>query len=104
MSGREARLQALRREFLAEARSEAEELERLVARGAPAGDAAPRCRKLAHDLRGSGGSYGFPAVSAAAAALEEGLASGGGAADLPALARALRAAVEAARAPGPVTS
>ncbi|MBX3469743.1 MAG: Hpt domain-containing protein [Planctomycetes bacterium] len=104
MSGREARLQALRAAFLVEAAAEARELERLVAAGLPAGDVARRCRKLAHDLRGSGGSYGFPAVSAAAAALDDALArsavEGGGAGDgLALLAQGLRAAVDAARGP-----
>lgn len=102
MSGREARLQALRAAFLVEAAGEVRELERLVAAGPPAGDVARRCRKLAHDLRGSGGSYGFPAVSAAAAALDDALArssAGGVDDDLALLAQGLRAAVDAARGP-----
>ncbi len=66
---RAARLRALRVSFVDEARAECAELARLA--GADrASDGWRRARKLAHDLRGSGGSSGFPEVSAAAAALE----------------------------------
>jgi len=39
--------------------------------GDAAADAAATIRRVAHSLRGSGGTYGFPEVSTAAAALEE---------------------------------
>ena len=42
---------------------------RELAQGAPS--AAERIRESAHPLRGSGGTYGFPAISVAAAAVEE---------------------------------
>jgi HPt (histidine-containing phosphotransfer) domain-containing protein len=79
VTAREARLRDLRRAFLAEAEGDLEELVVLLAAAAPhlpAGEAARRARKLAHDLRGSGGSYGFHPVSAAAAAVEEALVQG----------------------------
>lgn len=100
-SGREARLRALRAAFLAEAGEDCAELRRLCAAaspGAPAGDDARRARKLAHDLRGSGGSYGYPEVSAAAALLEESLrAVAPAGARLAAEVRALAEAVARAR-------
>jgi HPt (histidine-containing phosphotransfer) domain-containing protein len=94
---RELRLRALRRDFLVEAEQERRELERLLG-SAPAGDDARRARKLAHDLRGSGGSYGFPGVSAAAGALEDALNVGAPVADLAPLVRALDEALSAASA------
>jgi chemotaxis protein histidine kinase CheA len=43
-----------------------------VARSAGYDDASARAvRRVAHTLRGSGGTYGFPDVSAAAAAVED---------------------------------
>jgi HPt (histidine-containing phosphotransfer) domain-containing protein len=69
---RELRLQALRKRFLSEAAAELVELAALLAAGLPAGTApARRFLKLVHDLRGSGGSYGYPGISAAAERLEE---------------------------------
>lgn len=94
---RELRLRALRRAFLVEADLERRELERLLG-SSPAGDDARRARKLAHDLRGSGGSYGFPEVSAAAGALEDALNAGAPGADLTPLVRALDEALSAASA------
>jgi diguanylate cyclase (GGDEF)-like protein len=75
---------------------------RELAEGSP--DVAPRIREAAHPLRGSGGTYGFPAISAAAAAVEEAddselLAS------LDALLEALaRVVAETKTGGGPVTS
>lgn len=51
--------------------------------------------RLAHQLRGAGGGYGFPDVSAAAAMLEE-ACSGGDLSRAHAALRALAAACEAA--------
>lgn len=64
----------LRLEYLDGARGRLPELEHLLATG----DLAP-LRKLAHNLRGSGGFYGFAAISEAAARLEELIVSAGGA-------------------------
>lgn len=62
----------LRREYLEGARARLGELPALAAAAAE-GDAAALAdlRRLAHQLRGSGGFYGFHAITAAAAALEE---------------------------------
>jgi hypothetical protein len=80
---------ALRRQFVLEARDNVREMAELLAR---AGDALPvedrgiRFRKLAHDLRGSGGSYGFPIVSLYSGEAEDTYLEGGDA-------KALRAIV-----------
>ena len=97
---RELRLQALKRRFLAEAAAEHLELERLLAAGLEAGSApARRFRKVVHDLRGSGGSYGYPGITAAAGRLEERLRDG---VEPAALAPALAAlGLEIAAAGGP---
>lgn len=98
---RELRLRALRRAFLVEADEDRRELERLLVAGVPTpgGEDARRARKLAHDLRGSGGSYGFPEVSAAAGALEDALAGrGAGRDDVTLLMLALALALAAAAA------
>lgn len=97
---RELRLQALKRRFLAEAFAEHLELERLLAGGLEAGSApATRFRKVVHDLRGAGGSYGYPGITAAAERLEGRVRDG---VDLTALAAelaALGAAIAAAGVP-----
>jgi len=70
----------LRRGYILEALRDARELIALqsAAGGSlPAGDAGRRFRKLAHDLRGSGGSYGFPIVSLHAGEAEETYLDGG---------------------------
>lgn len=99
---RQLRLEALKRRFLAEAAAEQVELGALLAAGLPAGSApARRFRKVVHDLRGSGGSYGFPGISAAAERLEEAVRRGE-AAELAALLAALKVAIDRAgeAAPG----
>lgn len=65
-------LRGLREEYLEGARSRVAELPALVV-AAPSDPPAAlgRIRLLAHNLRGSGGFYGFWAISGAAAALEE---------------------------------
>lgn len=95
---------SLRLEYLAGARGRLPEL-RALAEAAPADPAAlGALRRLAHNLRGSGGFYGFAAITQAAAALEELIAGAEGvppaATDLQAAAAALAAAVETARLPG----
>ncbi len=94
---RELRLQALKRRFLAEAASEHAELEALLAAGLPAGSApARRFRKVVHDLRGAGGSYGYPGITGAAERLEELLRDGGDAQALLGRLAALGAAIDRA--------
>lgn len=62
-------LEELRREFLAEADEKVREME------SGAGDRSPeslaRVTYLAHQLKGSGGSYGFQVISDEAAAIEK---------------------------------
>ncbi len=59
------------REFAAEAPERAVLLERLLAAGE-----LKDLRTLAHQLKGAGGGYGFPQVTAAAAALEKAVLEG----------------------------
>ena len=70
----------LRRQFVLEARGNVREMGTLLAAAGaalPAGDAGLRFRKLAHDLRGSGGSYGFPIVSLYGGESEDSYLEGG---------------------------
>jgi HPt (histidine-containing phosphotransfer) domain-containing protein len=62
----------LKREFLSEAEEKIREIESLVSDSAPK-EARDRMIYLAHQLKGAGGSYGFPSISADAAALESAL-------------------------------
>lgn len=58
-------LRALRREYLADSTQRVEELRRLFGRVSAGERAAlPDLQQAFHRLAGSGGSYGFPAVSA----------------------------------------
>ncbi|HEY8131061.1 MAG TPA: Hpt domain-containing protein [Thermoanaerobaculia bacterium] len=69
---------ALKREFLAEARDKVMEIETTLD-GDRSPDRIDRLTYLAHQLKGSGGSYGFQRISTDAAELEkavEGLARG----------------------------
>jgi HPt (histidine-containing phosphotransfer) domain-containing protein len=73
-------LDELKREFLAEAKDKVREIETQLESGRD-NDALERLTYLAHQLKGSGGSYGFQCISTDAAEIEkavEGLASGGG--------------------------
>lgn len=63
--------QTLRGEYLQHIRRRLAELDALEAALAGDADALAAVRRLAHQLRGSGGFYGFPAITAAAARLEE---------------------------------
>ncbi len=67
-------LEALRREFLAEADDKVHEMETSAAE--PSTDAHARLAYLAHQLKGSGGSYGFPVISDEAAAVESAVDGG----------------------------
>ena len=62
------------------------------------GDAGRRFRKLAHDLRGTGGGYEFPAISDTAAIVEDHYLNGASAGVLRESLALLRRAVEAAGA------
>jgi HPt (histidine-containing phosphotransfer) domain-containing protein len=76
-------LDDLKREFLSEARDKIVEIETALD-GDHSPDRLERLTYLAHQLKGSGGSYGFQRISADAAELEkavEVLATGTGAAD-----------------------
>lgn len=73
-------LDELRREFLAEAQEKVAEIESTLA-GERTTESLERLIYLAHQLKGSGGSYGFQRISTESADLEkcvESLASGEG--------------------------
>lgn len=62
-------LNELRREFLAEAEEKAREIEAVVG-GSRDPQSIERLAYLAHQLKGSGGSYGYAGISADAAEIE----------------------------------
>lgn len=62
-------LNELRREFLDEAREKVTEMQ--TALDALSGEALERVAYLAHQLKGSGGSYGYQRISTDAAELEK---------------------------------
>src|SRR5437879_2457608 len=57
----DSELEELRREFLAEADDKVHDMETSVARLSP--ESVARLTHLAHQLKGSGGSYGFQVIS-----------------------------------------
>ena len=59
-------LNELKREFLDEAREKVDEMQNALD-----GDSLERIAYLAHQLKGSGGSYGYQSISADAAELEK---------------------------------
>ncbi len=63
-------LDELRREFLAESAAKAAEME-ASADGGQSPQSIERVTYLAHQLKGSGGSYGFERISSEAAELEK---------------------------------
>ena len=63
-------LDALRREFLAEANEKVLEIQQKLD-GEQSAEALERVSYLAHQLKGSGGSYGFQRISIDAAGLEK---------------------------------
>jgi HPt (histidine-containing phosphotransfer) domain-containing protein len=76
-------LDELKREFLAEADEKVREIQAVLAE-AQSKESLERLAYLAHQLKGSGGSYGYQRISQEAAAIEqavESLASGTGASD-----------------------
>lgn len=85
----------LRRQYLVEAQVRGAEVERTAARLGGGDEAAVRdqLREAAHRLRGSGGLYGFEAISQAAAALEEALKAAADPAEVRRLAGGLAQAI-----------
>ena len=74
-------LNELKREFLDEAREKVDEMQSIVDGGARDSAALDRLAYLAHQLKGSGGSYGYQQISDDATALEkaiEAMAAGNG--------------------------
>jgi chemotaxis protein histidine kinase CheA len=72
-------LDELKREFLEEARTKVADMEAVLP-DAPAPEALERLAYLAHQLKGSGGSYGYQNISEDAAEVErfvEGVSSSG---------------------------
>lgn len=64
-------LNALKREFLDEAREKVEEMQSAIDSGGRDGALLDRVAYLAHQLKGSGGSYGYQQISDDAAELEK---------------------------------
>lgn len=65
-------LNELKREFLDEAREKVFEMQSALEQ-APTADSLERLTYLAHQLKGSGGSYGYQRISSDAAELEKAL-------------------------------
>ena len=68
-------LDELRREFLDEARGKVAEMQSALD-GGPSDAAMERLAYLAHQLKGSGGSYGYQRISDDAANLEKAISDG----------------------------
>jgi HPt (histidine-containing phosphotransfer) domain-containing protein len=68
-------LDELKREFLAEAEEKVREMQMAL----DGGNALDRIAYLAHQLKGSGGSYGYQSISADAAEIEKAVEAGGNA-------------------------
>jgi HPt (histidine-containing phosphotransfer) domain-containing protein len=69
-------LDELRREFLDEARQKTDEMEAVLGNG-ESRDSLDRLAYLAHQLKGSGGSYGYQRISTSAAELERAVEGAG---------------------------
>jgi hypothetical protein len=87
-------LNELRREFLDEARGKVDEMQSAIAAG-KSRETLDRLAYLAHQLKGSGGSYGYQRISADAAELEKAVESGDGA-DLSRYVTSLRTEIDRA--------
>lgn len=61
----------LKKEFLNEAQEKIGQMKALVEGGFDEGDSLERLTNLAHQLKGSGGSYGYSRISSDGARLEE---------------------------------
>lgn len=79
--GYEEQLARLRRKYVVDARGDGEELRTILARAGLEGwsdEDRGRFKKLSHDLRGSGGAYGFGEITETAGALEDLVRNGDG--------------------------
>lgn len=88
-------LNELRREFLDEAREKVTEMESALG-SADGNGARDRLAYLAHQLKGSGGSYGYQRISDDAAELEKAIEDGRANGDLSTYVANLRGAIERA--------
>jgi len=88
-------LNELRREFLDEARGKVTEMETALA-GTRTADALERLSYLAHQLKGSGGSYGYQRISDDAAGLEKAIQDGRVNGDLAPFVERLKSEIERA--------
>jgi HPt (histidine-containing phosphotransfer) domain-containing protein len=68
-------LNELKREFLDEAREKVDEMQSILDSGGRDSAALDRLAYLAHQLKGSGGSYGYQQISDDATALEKAIES-----------------------------
>jgi HPt (histidine-containing phosphotransfer) domain-containing protein len=68
-------LNELKREFLGEAREKVDEMQSILDGGGRDSAALDRLAYLAHQLKGSGGSYGYQQISDDATALEKAIES-----------------------------
>ena len=100
VAARNERFCQLQKMFIGAATDDVSEMAELLDRygaSVPEGDAGDRFRKLAHDLRGTGGGYEFPAISDTAAELEDAYLAESSAETLKQSLVLLRKAVESAR-------
>jgi HPt (histidine-containing phosphotransfer) domain-containing protein len=88
-------LNELKREFLDEAREKVDEMESALARVRER-EVLDRLAYLAHQLKGSGGSYGYQRISTDAAELEKAVESGSPAASMQRYVMSLRAEIDRA--------
>jgi hypothetical protein len=101
MASRSERFRQLKKLFVGAAREDVVEMVGLLESAGgcvPDGEAGDRFRKLAHDLRGTGGGYEFPAISDTAAEVEDAYLAHSTADALRDSLELLREAVDAARA------
>ena len=68
-------LDELKREFLTEAEEKVREIETVLEAGGDTPESLDRLAYLAHQLKGSGGSYGYGRISADAAEVEKAVES-----------------------------
>ena len=97
---RQAEFSALQLRFLNSAAERVEEALGILSESGescPEGEPGQRFRKIAHDIRGAGGSYGFQSVTDTAAKLEDAFLDDQAGSELKALTMVLKAAVARAR-------
>lgn len=101
VASRSERFRQLKKLFVGAAQEDVIEMVKLLESAGgcvPDGDAGERFRKLAHDLRGTGGGYEFPAISDTAAEVEDAFLAEPTTEALKDSLELLRKAVDAARA------